>query len=99
VVIAGLTTKEETETETGIPLLKDIPILGYLFKHKANQTRKRDLIIFVTPHIVQQAGRGPDLAKNDERYPDFEPGAGVYGDYSPVQDKSKAPADSARMRP
>ena len=91
VVIAGLTTKEETETETGIPLLKDIPILGYLFKHTANQTRKRDLIIFVTPHIVQQAGRG-DMAKNDlSKYPDFQPGEGVYGDYAPAPR-----ADSAR---
>lgn len=91
VVIAGLTTKEETETETGIPLLKDIPILGYLFKHTANQTRKRDLIIFVTPHIVQQAGRNNVAANDASRYPDFKPGEGVYGDYNPP-----APADRGR---
>jgi type IV pilus secretin PilQ/predicted competence protein len=96
VVIAGLTTKEETETETGIPLLKDIPILGYLFKHTANQTRKRDLIIFVTPHIVHQAGRG-DMAKNElSKYPDFQPGEGVYGDYAPSSPAEKNRADSAR---
>ena len=84
VVIAGLTTKEETETETGVPLLKDIPIIGYLFKHVANQTRKRDLIIFVTPHIVQQAYRGDDVAKNElNHYGDFKPSEGVYGDYGP----------------
>ncbi len=96
VVIAGLTTKEETETETGIPLLKDIPLLGYLFKHTANQTRKRDLIIFVTPHIVQQAGRA-ELAKNDSRYSDFKPGEGVYGDYTPASATKPAAADSARI--
>lgn len=100
VVIAGLTTKEETETETGIPLLKDIPILGYLFKHTANQTRKRDLIIFVTPHIVQQAGR-PAMATVDmSRYPDFKPSEGVYGDYAPSapSDKGKTQPDTARSR-
>ena len=99
VVIAGLTTKEETETETGIPLLKDIPLLGYLFKHTAHQTRKRDLIIFVTPHIVQQAGRA-ELVKSEHlsRYQDFKPSEGVYGDYAPsTQGGAKAaPVDSSR---
>lgn len=94
VVIAGLTTKEETETETGIPLLKDIPILGYLFKHTAHQTRKRDLIIFVTPHIVQQAGRPAVATVDMSRYPDFKPSEGVYGDYAP-----SAPADKGRAQP
>ncbi len=56
VVIAGLTTKEEAQVETGVPLLKDIPILGWLFKHRSTQIRKRDLIIFVTPHIVKTTG-------------------------------------------
>ncbi len=105
VVIAGLTTKEETETETGVPLLKDIPIIGYLFKHVATQTTKRDLIVFVTPHIVQMASRGEGLAKIDQsRYGEFQPSEGVYGDYSPSAKspdqgaKGKA-VDSSRMVP
>lgn len=103
VVIAGLTTKEETETETGVPLLKDIPIIGYLFKHTSTQTLKRDLIIFVTPHIVQQASRGEGLAKIDQsRYGDFQPSEGVYGDYSPAAkapDQGKSKVDSSRIAP
>ncbi len=63
VVIAGLTTKEETESESGVPLLKDIPILGYFFKHKAKESRKRDLIIFVTPHIVQSTNKAGVVSK------------------------------------
>lgn len=90
VVIAGLTTKEETETETGVPLLKDIPLLGYLFKHTASATRKRDLIIFVTPHIVAQAGHSEDLAKSEPRDLKDE---GVYGDNAPApKAEAKAPA-------
>jgi type IV pilus assembly protein PilQ len=97
VVIAGLTTKEETETETGVPLLKDIPLLGYLFKHTASATRKRDLIIFVTPHIVAQANRGEDLAKNDPK--ETKESEGVYGDYVPPAKGGKEGADAAKGRP
>jgi type IV pilus assembly protein PilQ len=52
VVIAGLTSNEKRDSEAGIPILKNIPIIGNLFK-RSNKTRdKRDLIIFVTPHII-----------------------------------------------
>jgi len=53
VVIGGLTKNEDIETETGIPLLKDIPVLGYLFKHTKKEVTKKDLIIFVTPRIMR----------------------------------------------
>jgi len=53
VVIGGLTKNDEIEAETGIPILKDIPILGYLFKHTRREVNKRDLIIFVTPRIMR----------------------------------------------
>lgn len=92
VVIAGLTTKEETETETGVPLLKDIPLIGYLFKHMANSTSKRDLIIFVTPHIVASARRPQELSRNEPR--DMRDGEGVYGDYAP-----KAKDDASKAKP
>lgn len=55
VVIGGLTTQDLIETENGIPVLKDIPILGYLFKHKKKKVENRDLIIFVTPTIVENS--------------------------------------------
>ncbi|MDB5047293.1 MAG: type and secretion system protein [Fibrobacteres bacterium] len=105
VVIAGLTTKEETETETGVPLLKDIPLIGYLFKHTASVSRKRDLIIFVTPHIVAQANRSEELAKYEPK--ELKDADGVYGDYSPKAkesnggegSKGKTPMDTTRARP
>jgi type IV pilus secretin PilQ/predicted competence protein len=53
VVIGGLTKNDEIEAETGIPILKDIPILGYLFKHTRKEISKKDLIIFVTPRIMR----------------------------------------------
>ena len=51
-VIGGLTTQDELTSEVGVPILKDIPILGYLFKFKQTRTENRDLVIFVTPTIV-----------------------------------------------
>ena len=56
-VIGGLTTQDEIETVTGIPVLKDVPLLGALFRHKVKRTESRDLVIFVTPTVV-----GDDLA-------------------------------------
>jgi type IV pilus assembly protein PilQ len=51
-VIGGLTTQDVTNSTTGIPFLKDIPGLGYLFSHTRKRVESRDLIIFVTPTIV-----------------------------------------------
>ncbi|MBN1758434.1 MAG: hypothetical protein JW863_08965 [Chitinispirillaceae bacterium] len=52
VVIAGLTSNEYTTAESGIPVLKDIPLLGNLFKRSEKNREKKDLIIFVTPYIL-----------------------------------------------
>jgi type IV pilus assembly protein PilQ len=52
VVIAGLTSNESIKSESGIPVLKDIPLLGNLFKKSSKNIDKKDLIIFVTPHII-----------------------------------------------
>ena len=54
VVIGGLVSKEEIDAETGVPLLKDIPFLGALFRYTRKETKKKDLVIFVTPRIVRR---------------------------------------------
>ena len=95
VVIAGLTTKEENEIETGVPLLKDIPILGWLFKHKSTQTRKRDLIIFVTPHVVRTGLKTSAAGPSVER----PLGEGVYGDFKGGQSGGTRSAPSTPSAP
>ncbi len=52
-VIGGLTTEDEEVTEHGVPILKDIPLLGMLFKFERTSNKSRDLVIFVTPTIVE----------------------------------------------
>jgi type IV pilus assembly protein PilQ len=51
-VIGGLTVTEVTNTRSGIPYLMDIPYLGRLFRREMKREQKRDLLIMVTPHIV-----------------------------------------------
>jgi type IV pilus assembly protein PilQ len=55
VVIGGLTTQDLIENESGVPILKDIPIIGYLFKYTKKRIENRDLVIFVTPTIVESS--------------------------------------------
>lgn len=51
-VIAGLTRSEVRRAEQGIPLLKDLPLMGNLFKTQQREETKEDLIILITPHVV-----------------------------------------------
>ena len=51
-VLGGLIKDEMQESEQRVPLLGSIPVLGALFRTTKNSERKTDLIILVTPHIV-----------------------------------------------
>ncbi|HWQ92829.1 MAG TPA: hypothetical protein VN673_14225 [Clostridia bacterium] len=53
VIIGGLMQNTKAEAESKIPLLGDIPLLGNLFKRKAKRDTKTELLIFLTPHIIQ----------------------------------------------
>ncbi len=58
IVIGGLMQDQDTENITKVPVLGDIPILKYLFRHKQNSTQKVELVLFVTPHIVNGPAEG-----------------------------------------
>jgi type IV pilus assembly protein PilQ len=51
-VIGGLTVTEVTVSKTGIPFLVDLPIVGKLFGFTNQQETRRDLLILITPHII-----------------------------------------------
>jgi type IV pilus assembly protein PilQ len=52
-VIGGIFVESERESNTGVPLLKDIPFLGYLFKSTTKSKERRELLIFITPRILE----------------------------------------------
>src|SRR5215207_9070367 len=51
-VIGGLTVTQVTNTRSGIPLLSGLPIIGKLFSFSSSTENRRDLIILVTPRII-----------------------------------------------
>jgi general secretion pathway protein D len=53
VVIGGLIQERDVYSVTKVPLLGDIPILGYLFKYSTTQKKKTNLLILLTPYIVK----------------------------------------------
>ncbi|MDD5483975.1 MAG: hypothetical protein PHP98_10085, partial [Kiritimatiellae bacterium] len=56
VVMGGLITEVQDTTEDKIPIVGDIPLLGYLFRSKTSQSVKKNLLIFVTANLVDPAG-------------------------------------------
>ena len=52
VVIGGIFTLEETDNETKVPLLGDVPYLGNLFKSRARTSRKQEMLVFITPKMI-----------------------------------------------
>jgi len=53
VVVGGLVSETEKGTTYQVPILGDIPILGYLFKKKETHKRTLELLIFLTPHVMR----------------------------------------------
>lgn len=54
VVLGGLIKDEKVDTIKKVPLLGDIPILGFFFRSKDKSDAKTELIIFITPHIIKE---------------------------------------------
>ncbi len=52
VVLGGLVGTTDTEVETKVPILGDLPLIGALFRGKRDSSRKTNLMVFLTPHIV-----------------------------------------------
>jgi general secretion pathway protein D len=54
VVLGGLTRDVTSDSTTKIPILGDIPILGWLFKSNKSEVTKTNLLVFLTPHIIRE---------------------------------------------
>ena len=53
VILGGFFKTRKEKATSGIPLLKDIPLLGLLFGHKTWKTEKTELLIALTPHVIR----------------------------------------------
>ena len=63
-VIGGLIQDKVNSTTSKVPLLGDIPILGWLFKYNTTTVQKVNLMIFITPYIVKNESDVAELTKN-----------------------------------
>ncbi len=59
--LAGLMRTDETVSDSGVPGLSDIPVLGRLFSKNRNQNQRTDVILTLTPHIIRSA----DITEED----------------------------------
>ncbi|MDD5009407.1 MAG: secretin N-terminal domain-containing protein [Syntrophorhabdaceae bacterium] len=53
IIIGGLIREDTTNSQVGVPFLSKIPILGYLFGNTSRESRRQELIILLTPHVLK----------------------------------------------
>ncbi len=70
IVLGGLIQETEVESVNKIPLLGDIPLLGYLFRRTQKSRARNEVIFVVTPHVLSQ--KGVDRAATPKESPIFD---------------------------
>lgn len=55
VVIGGIFEMEETSQLNKVPLFGDLPVLGHLFRNTSKASTKREMLVFITPKMLNQA--------------------------------------------
>ncbi len=66
-VIGGIVTQDKSDSTSNVPLLSQIPLLGWLFRRDQNSEDKRTLYIFLTPYILYDYGFGDHRDLTRER--------------------------------
>jgi general secretion pathway protein D len=63
IAIGGLIREEDESTDSGFPILKDLPLIGSLFKTSSTCTLRSELLILIRPHVVLAPGEGGVLSE------------------------------------
>ena len=66
IVIAGLTRSDRTTVRRRVPILGSIPLLGWLFRWDSEETRRTNILIFVTPTVVADDDAARSIRAADE---------------------------------
>lgn len=66
VVIGGLMQEKDEDNMTKVPILGDIPLIGWLFKQKSTSKKKTNLLVFLTPHVVKDAEALGSITKDKQ---------------------------------
>ncbi len=63
IVVGGLIRNDKSVTEVKVPVLGDIPLLGWFFKRKTVEYTKTNLLVFITPHVVTRPERAEAITE------------------------------------
>lgn len=64
ILIAGLMSQKQTNSNSGIPFLKDIPLLGHAFKSTTQNNSKTELILMIVPYIIETDTQADELTRS-----------------------------------
>jgi general secretion pathway protein D len=103
VVIGGLIQSTDTKTITRIPFLSDIPLVGQFFRSRDHNTTRTELVIFLTPHVVNTASEaraftermGGAVSREIPELPIHEPNLNFKGKHSGIKAAPVAPQNRA----
>jgi type IV pilus assembly protein PilQ len=70
IIIGGMTFESKRRSDTKIPIIGDLPLIGSLFRFYQNQTQKQDVIIMVTPRIIRDGDNTADVGKPLAKQPE-----------------------------
>jgi len=73
VVLGGLISENVNKVKDKVPVLGDLPLVGRFFRSEASSTQKKNLVIFVTPTIIDPAGNPVHTPDNLPFDPHFAP--------------------------
>ena len=92
VVIGGLIRDDKVTTQKKVPLAGDLPLLGGLFRYKSDQIQKTNLMIFITPHVMETQEQLDQMTQQKQQQMTTLSGA----DSFPTQSKDRPSQDRPR---
>ncbi|MEO1998019.1 MAG: secretin N-terminal domain-containing protein [Planctomycetaceae bacterium] len=68
IVLGGMITKEDTTVQRKVPVLGDIPLLGGLFRYDLDRSSRRELLVFLTPYVIESRSHSDELKEREIRH-------------------------------
>lgn len=67
ILMGGMMSQNQNNSDAGVPFLKDIPLLGYLFKSETRDGKKTELIFLLTPHVIDSRNEADNITREFSR--------------------------------
>jgi type II secretory pathway component GspD/PulD (secretin) len=100
VVLGGLREDTDTQIQEGLPWLRKIPVLGWLFKNDNTSSKRRELMVFLTAKVVENPGQAAATPDAVPAIPGAPPAPGPTGQApAPTPVVSAAVPPAARPEP